>query len=251
MTFTNKAFTWIELLVVLVIIGVLVLLLLPVVETARPASQCMQCANNLKQLGLAMHNYHDEYGCLPPAYVADENGKPMHSWRTLLLPYMEQKALYDQYNFDEPWDSPANQVVVGSVIDCLRCPSAKSNLASGQPLPENRTCYVMITGPGMFSEGENCVTTKDIADGTSNTIMIVEIRNSDIAWAEPRDLRADELWGINNESDERPSTLGSEHHGGMNVLICDGSVRFMPATITPERLRALLTIAGGEKAEDF
>src|SRR5690606_17767117 len=78
--------------------GILVALLLPAVQSARETARRVQCANNLKQIGLAMHNYMDVNGAFPPAYLADSDGKPMHSWRVLILPYMEHRSLYDRYD---------------------------------------------------------------------------------------------------------------------------------------------------------
>src|SRR5262249_42952585 len=74
-----------------------------------------QCKNNLKQIGLAMFNYHDAYGCFPPAYIADADGRPMHSWRVLLLPFLDEAARYRKYRFDEPWDGPNNSELATSV----------------------------------------------------------------------------------------------------------------------------------------
>ncbi|MEZ6114117.1 MAG: DUF1559 domain-containing protein [Pirellulaceae bacterium] len=85
-------------------------MLLPAVQTAREAARRSQCSSNLKQIELALHNYHDTFKSFPPAYIADANGRPMHSWRVLILPFMEQRELYDQCRFDEPWDGPNNQL---------------------------------------------------------------------------------------------------------------------------------------------
>ena len=101
----------------------------------------MQCANNLKQIGLALHAYHERYGVLPPAYVADANGRPMHSWRVLLLPFLEQQSLYDWYDFREPWDGPHNIKLLNNTPSCYICPSRLS-------YPTTVTSYVAITGPG-------------------------------------------------------------------------------------------------------
>src|SRR4051812_10595310 len=68
-----------------------------------------QCLGHLKEIGIALHNYHADYGVFPPAYVADASGRPLHSWRVLILPYLEQKPLYNRYNFSEPWDGPNNR----------------------------------------------------------------------------------------------------------------------------------------------
>jgi hypothetical protein len=97
------------LLVVIAIIAVLIAFLLPAVRSARGAAYRSHCSSNLKQIALALHNYHDTFGAFPPAYVADESGKPMHSWRVLILPFLESSPLYDKYRFDEPWDGPNNR----------------------------------------------------------------------------------------------------------------------------------------------
>lgn len=82
---------------------------------AREAARRAQCSNNLKQIAFSLHSYHDRYGCFPPAYIADEEGKPMHSWRVLILPFIEEQALYDRYAFTEPWDGPSNRRLAGPV----------------------------------------------------------------------------------------------------------------------------------------
>ena len=118
------AFTLIELLVVIAIIAILIALLLPAVQQAREAARRTQCKNNLHQLGLALHNYHDEYQCFPPAYTVDPDGKPLHSWRTLILPYLEHGPLYATIDLSKPWDDPANKAAYATNIQAYRCPSA-------------------------------------------------------------------------------------------------------------------------------
>jgi len=222
--------------------GIPIALLLPAVQAAREAARRSQCTNNLKQLALAMHNYHDTYKCFPPAYVADEDGRPMHSWRVLLLPYLEQQPLYEQYNFDEPWDSPANLALADIMPDVFRCPSDPST-------PFSNTSYAMIVGPGTLFDGTRPCRIADISDGTSNTIMLVEAAGSGINWMEPTDLDVQKLaLGINNPSGQG---IRSYHPGGANVAMCDGSVRFISATINPQTLKALITKAGGEPVGDF
>lgn len=92
--------------------------LLPSVQSAREAARRASCSNNLRQIGLAMHNYHDKYNCFPPAFLPDENGKPKHSWRVLLLPFLDEKSLYAEYRFDEPWEQSAQH---GSGFPDARC----------------------------------------------------------------------------------------------------------------------------------
>ena len=90
-------------------------LLLPAFSSAREAARRMQCLNNLKQIALALHNYHDVYGVFPPAYIPDAQGKPKHSWRVLILPFLEEQGTYEKYDFDEPWDGPNNRALLTSM----------------------------------------------------------------------------------------------------------------------------------------
>lgn len=221
--------------------GILVALLLPAVQAAREAARRSQCSNNLKQIALAMHNYHDVYGCFPPAYVADETGKPLHSWRVLLLPFLEQQALYEAYNFDEPWDSPANQQIASTVVPVYNCPSTT--------MPGPQTSYVMLVGPNTISDGASCTSIADITDGSSNTAMVIEATGSGIGWAEPRDLDATKITFQVNEP--LGGEVESPHPGGVQCALCDGSVRFLSEMMEPEQLRALSTIDGGENVDPF
>ena len=227
---------------VLLCSGIPIALLLPAVQAAREAARRSQCSNNLKQLALAMHNYHDTYKCFPPAYIADENGNPMHSWRVLILPFVEQQALYQMYDFDQPWDSPANLRLAQTVIPAYQCPSDPTAVG-----PE--TSYVMIVGPGTLFEGTEPTSMREITDGTSNTIMLVEVTGAGINWSEPRDLNLGQIaLQINRPGGQG---MGSRHPGGMNVAFCDGSVRFISETIDPQTLERLITIADGNPVAAF
>jgi prepilin-type processing-associated H-X9-DG protein len=225
--------------VLLVCGGILVALLLPAVQAAREAARRAQCTNNLKQLGLAMLNYEEAFGCFPPAYTTDEDGKPLHSWRVLILPYLEQNALYQGIDFDQPWDSPNNQFLSQMQMPLYRCSSAV------QTYPQE-TSYVMIVGPGTLSDGPTATSIGQIADGMSNTIMIVEVANSGIQWAEPRDLPAENL-----AAGAAGGGIGSAHPQVVNVLFCDGSVQSLSKDIDPQTLQGMSTIAGGEGVNRF
>src|SRR5262249_35014844 len=107
---------------------------------AREAARRMQCSNNLKHIGLALPNYHDDYRSLPPAYIADAEGRPMHSWRVLILPYLEQKSLYDKYDFSEPWNGPNNSKLHDQIIQAFCCPSRPGKQ------PRTETSYVVVRG---------------------------------------------------------------------------------------------------------
>jgi prepilin-type processing-associated H-X9-DG protein len=204
---------------------------------ARPA-----CANHLKMIGLALHNYADRYGSLPPAYTVDENGKRLHSWRTLILPFMEELSLHAQMMFDESWNSPLNHPVSSTKVEWFVCPDATNGRA-------NETNYFAGTGPGTAWNGTEGARFSDFQDGTSNTILVIEVVGAGVAWAEPKDVQLFEIGPLLKTA--RRSRRLDAHPGGFHVLFADGSVRFITATIAPAKLKALLTIAGGERVSDF
>ena len=218
--------------------GVLVALLLPAVQAAREAARRAQCTNNLRQIAIALHNYHDTFKTLPPAYIPDKDGKPMHSWRVLILPFLEQGGLHQQYRFNEPWDSPHNRALTNVPLPVFTCPSA------AQP-NSTETHYMVVTGPGTVFEDAKAIGFSRITDGTANTIMVVEVHGTGVSWAQPVDLDASKLRPA-PVPNGGPDAVGSCHPGGANVAFCDGSVRFISSTIDPKTFRALITRAGRE-----
>ena len=109
-----------------VVLGILIGLLLPAISAVQEAAKKAACSSNLHQISLAMLNYENANGHFPPAYVADEKGRPMHSWRVLILPYLEEGELYKQYNMNEPWDSPHNRTLAAKMPKVYRCPTSRS-----------------------------------------------------------------------------------------------------------------------------
>ena len=214
--------------------GILVALLLPAVQAAREAARRAVCMNNMKQITLAMHNYHDAYGQFPPAYTVDENGKPLHSWRVLILPYIDND-LYQRIRLDEPWDSAHNMEVAGQYCPQIyRCPSnSMENFTD--------TCYVMVVGPGCISDGPGSRKTADIKDGSWNTILLVEMDDSGIPWNEPRDLDATKMsYQLNDRNN--PLCISSPHPGGANVAMADGSVKLLSDMTGPDAVREMTLI---------
>ncbi len=194
------------------------------------------CSNNLHNIVLALQQYELANGCFPPAYIADDQGKPMHSWRVLLLPYLEQKNLYDQYRFDEPWDGPHNSKLHSVRLRIYQCPSDNGAMTD--------TSYVAIVGPQTIWPGTSTVKMADIIDGTSNTIILAEVANSGVHWMEPTDLDASQMSLLINAA--KGPGISSGHKNGANVAYADGSIRFLANKISPAALRAALTRNGKE-----
>jgi len=222
------------------VICILVALLLPAVQAAREAARRTQCSNNVKQISIALGYYHDTFKTFPPAYIADENGQPMHSWRTLILPFVEEQGLYKQYDFNQPWNSAHNQAVTSKAVSTYRCPSSPT---TSNPAGTN---YFFITGPETIFEGQQAKGFQDIRDGVSNTILVVEATGLDIGWAEPRDLDVEQFVQLFKYA-ERAGPR-NPHPMGMNIAMGDTSVRFIRVDIDEQTLRSLITPDGGETA---
>ena len=231
----------IPLCIVLLFLAFVAAIGIPMWQAYRESKFRIRCANNLKMLGLAMHNYHDAYRSFPPAYLADSRGNPMHSWRVLLLPFLGEKELYQQYDFEKPWDSPENLRLADRIPTVYRCPSDKA----AQP---GKTRYVVVVGKDTAFVGRESVKLSQIRDGTSNTIMFVE-SNTPVTWIAPMDIRYDDLSLEVNSSQE--NQLGSPHPAGMLSTLCDGSVRFVPDSTNKESIKALLTRSGGEPVPPY
>jgi hypothetical protein len=226
--------------------GVLVALLLPAVQAAREAARRTQCSNNLKQIGLAMHSYLQANKCFPPAFIPGKDGRPMHSWRILLLPYLGEDAIYRQYRFDEPWDGPHNRALAAQMPRVYKCPSEAG-------IGDSHTSYAMLVGPHAISDGPKGRRPGEIRDGLSNTIMVVEATNAGINWMEPRDVDAENVrFGGPLEYVEQhgnTSEISSCHPGGADVVLCDASVQFLSNSLDPKTLKALTTVDGGEQVK--
>jgi prepilin-type processing-associated H-X9-DG protein len=225
---------------VIVVCGGLMLpgLLLPAVQQAREAARRTQCQNNLKQIALALHSYHDVYGAFPPAFIADKDGKPMHSWRVLILPYLDA-TLYSEYSFSEAWDGPNNSRLLARMPSVFRCPSDPASMAS------TNTSYVGVFGEHCVFRGTKPVAIKDITDGTSSTLLAGEVK-SNIPWMKPEDVDIKLYPAIGGARG-----FGSYHAGGANFVMCDGSVRFVNQSVLQPTLDALYTRDGNEPVGDF
>jgi type II secretory pathway pseudopilin PulG len=232
----RSSFTWTELLVCLAIIGLFVMLLLPFRRSASGAARRMQCSNNLKQIALALHNYESKYKMLPPAYTVDVDGNRLHSWRSLILPFLERSDLYAKIDFSKAWDDPANEAVFRNPVSVYRCPS--SDVSAGQ------TTYLAIVGE------HNCLRPKsgrmftEIVDGLSNTVILFETEPSKaVHWMCPEDASEN----VFVSADPNSKTA---HQNGRYICKADGSVQFFSINTSKDILRGLATIDGREVPPD-
>ncbi len=200
------------------------------------------CANNLEKVALGVQIYGSFNEVLPPAFTVDAEGKPLHSWRVLILPYLgeEAAALYEQIRLDEPWDSEWNARFHSRAPGVFVCPSSAVALPDGAPVAE--TTYSVVVGDETaFPSAGKERKWEDFADGLSRTLCVVE-RKTPVCWMEPtRELTLETL----------AAEVGSEHKAGFNAAFFDGCVRFLPATTDAATLNAWATAAGGEETSEF
>ncbi len=308
----RTGFTLIELLVVIAIIGVLIALLLPAVQAAREAARRMQCTNNLKQIGLALHNYHDALGAFPPGQL------PATSFSALsrILPFLEQGAIFNALNANLAYDDPANDTIRTTQLNVFLCPSDGGNTQTDRGAATNymankgtEVIWQAPTGPnagfreqtGVFFYNRS-VQMSDVRDGLSNTAFVSERVKADgsnaivspledVFFARTAPTTPDEALqqclalDITNLANQFPLFMGapwlhgqhtyqhisppngrscgfftvlratmppsSRHAGGVNVLLGDGSVRFVKATIDLKAWRALGSRDGGEIVGEY
>jgi prepilin-type processing-associated H-X9-DG protein len=208
----------------------------PALVAASAAAAKQKCQSNLRRIGQAILAYEAANGAFPPAYTVDAAGKPMHSWRVLILPYLgpTEKALYQQINMNEAWDSPQNATLNS------RMPRVFASPLDDNALSGHETSYMVIMGPKtMFPDGASRKR-EEITDGLDTTIMVVEVKASGHSWMEPADL-SDGLIDYQIGGD-----VGGNHNRGATVLFADGDARFLSDVTPSEELEAMATVAGGE-----
>ncbi|MFO1007883.1 MAG: DUF1559 domain-containing protein [Planctomycetaceae bacterium] len=197
-----------------------------------------QCKNNLKQIGLALHNYHDKYKEFPPAYTVNEHGKPLHSWRTLILPFVEQQSLYQRIDLSKPWNDPANAEAFKTVVPVYMCPSLKSE--------PGMTTYLAVIGDNTGLRPAKSLKLEDVTDGTSNTLAVVDVTAKHaVNWMSPHDADLALLLELSQEKDDL------QHAGGYNGLLFDGSVRLLSSEIQESIVRALVTATANDEVGEF
>ncbi len=220
------------------------------VHENRDASRRMSCSNNLKQIVLALHSYHDAYKSFPPACLTDKNGQPMHSWRVLILPFLEANPLYQTYRFDEPWDGPNNSTLATGMPLPYACPS-RNNRSSGL------TSYVAVIGSQTAWPGSKARKLADFPDGTTRTVIVMEVPAAQIPWMEPRDLDLQEALDLLTSRD---STQAGPHQledsyfrkfPGRSVAFADGHADFVLDGTSREVWATVLTLNDDSHWDDI
>lgn len=200
-----------------------------------------QCRSHLKHIGLALHNYHSTWGSFPPAITRDENGRPMHSWRMLIMPYIETPSVYLEYRLDEPWNGPHNRMLADR-NEVYQCPADAAAMRTW-------TSYVGILGDETAWSTSRAFAMGDFTDGVEHTILITEVVGSGIHWMEPRDLHVSQMAPVINSI--AGQGMSSRHKGGVNALFGNGATHFLNNTLDRSNLAALLTKDGKDDAGDW
>lgn len=228
----RKAFSLVQLLVTLGLFAIGVALLLPATRRSTPAAHRNTCSTNLKQIVYALRSYESVYHALPPAYTVDDSGKPLHSWRTLILPYLELDSLYASIDLSKPWNDEANAEAFNAQLQLFRCPAAN--------VPPSHTTYLAVVTPNSCLRPGQPRPLADVSDGEGKTMMVVDVAPSQaVHWMCPTDADEATILGI-QDTDHLP------HPNGVNAAFVDGSVHFLPTKLIAEHGRALISIAGND-----
>lgn len=198
-----------------------------------------QCASNIRSIGQALLKYEKDKGNFPPVWTTDAEGKPLHSWRVLILPYMDDEGLYEElYNsikLDEPWNSEHNQQFYAKMPTIFRCPA--SRLANN-----TTTTYALIVGKNSFPEGPNTLKLSDVTDPLDATVMLIE-RENPIVWMKPEEIPQE----IAEKGVHINHGVGSDHlNGVLNIFFFNGSIRVIRGKPPEDVFKGIITINGGE-----
>jgi Protein of unknown function (DUF1559) len=233
-------------IIILAVVGGMMLLvcagaamfIIPAFQQAREAARRAQSSNNLKQIGLALHNYHDVYKQFPPGGIYGEDGTEFISWQTSLLPFVEQAPLYNQIDMNVSWTDPINRPYYSTVVPTYLHASIPDSPVNAQGLAVSH-----YAGNSQLFLPNGNMGIRDITDGTSNTAMAGEVAAGFKPWADPSNLR-DPAAGLGVGPDTFSGPAGQN---GTNLLMGDGAVHFFNNNVSPTVLQAIATPNGGER----
>lgn len=214
------------------------LIVSPLLQSARTPDIRNECRAHLRDIAIALENYHATYGSFPPLYIADANGKPMHSWRVLILPFMESQALYNAYSFSEPWNGPNNRKLADQApFYC--CPGIPGDELVGC------TTYFAVVGKDAAWVPDRARTISEITDDPSHSILVLESSAKEVNWMEPVDLSIDEALH------QLISASSGGHRKGhtSEAVFANGNVDTVWSYERPDTAKALLTINAGDEIE--
>jgi prepilin-type N-terminal cleavage/methylation domain-containing protein/prepilin-type processing-associated H-X9-DG protein len=278
----RTGFTLVEVLVVIAIVGALVAITLPAIQAAREASRRAHCQHQLRQLSIAVNAYAERHAALPIGCIGCKfslppaGGPPVRqrfiSWNVQILPFLEQPALWDRFDFSQPSYWPTNKAVGAVVVEVFLCPSTVDELVlqtkglwQGVAFTDYAGIYG-VEGDGRTASDPNAaqwlrddslgvllyelpVAPREIADGLSRTACIAETilrRRIESEWVNGHNLFAQEATTRVNSASGIGNDIGSPHPGGASLVFCDGHVEFVGDSIAQSVLVAMLTKAGGE-----
>lgn len=205
----------------------------PIARGMVVASHHRESKDNLKRIAAALLAYEQKYGSLPPAAIKDSKGKPLHSWRVLILPFLgpSEKALYEQYNFSEPWDGLQNTAMHP------RMPAVFGS-SRDQGRAKGETNYFLITGKStLFADGKS-QKVASLQDPAKVALVVEATNQTGASWLEPRDFAASSLNGRLNSG--ASGQLNGLYDDGIYIATADGEPRFIEAELSPDELRALM-----------
>ncbi len=221
---------------------VVMIFLIPPIKSHRQVTVRPACSNKIRQIALALLNYESAYGHFPPAYTVDDDGNRLHSWRTLILPFLEEYSRYEKIDLTLPWDHPTNAALAWPVPECYRCSKDK------QTKGDLTTPFVGIVGKDLFWKDDGQTSTFfDLNDGSSNTICVIELHRHRVPWMAPDDLQYIELLKLMR--DPNFDLTDGPHESGTNVGLVDGSVRWLKESTSHEALKSALRTDDGYIAD--
>lgn len=234
-------------------------ILLPAISSARSAAKRSHCLSNIKELYIALENYHHKHGSYPPAYLADSQGTPIHSWRVLLLPYLGENELYRHYDFDEPWNGPNNRKLWDRMPEVYACPAQERRRSLGDepfgPMPRHAANYFAVVDESTAWPGARPLKSSEITDDAGETILLIEYSGSTDPWTAPVDLTLDEAAALFETSDPKGHLIIDENLDFFMIgferslyatAFADGRVQTLRSAMGRDLARAMFTVAGRE-----
>lgn len=206
----------------------------PAYLDALRASRRMVSQSRFDQMRLAFFNYHDVHGTFPPSFIPDENGKPMHSWRVLILPFLSEESLWEQYDFDKSWDHPHNLKVAQTMPQWYVSPFSPEELDQGL------TPYLAITGPDTVLGETEGRTIAELGGDANHKFVMIQYYSQPVHWTEPVDITPDRIQA-------EYSQIMENLIDGISVMVIRGDNLFIAADTPPEDLEAGFYVGDGRK----